>query len=181
MTLTSDVPPRTLALVLCVISGISLTGVAVTLFMPLLPQDRDSCHRWGFGSKAISHCESCSLDNRCIFKGYCYVNHYSVVPLLPESVFRSEASFEIYKKDVLLPAINGLEGCCNLTCVHCGLNGIIGHILGKPDAQLMKEALTAGLDDELQALDDPEMVSAIPIAPFFLSAPALNVVLTSGE
>jgi hypothetical protein len=42
--------------------------------------------------------------------------------------------------------------------------GIIDHILGKPDAQLMKEALTVGLDerqtedDRLQALDDLEMV-----------------------
>ncbi|KAG1892853.1 uncharacterized protein F5891DRAFT_71882 [Suillus fuscotomentosus] len=104
----------------------------------------DSCHRWGFDSKAISHCESCSLDNRCIFKGYCYVNHHSVVPLLPESVFPSEASFEIYQRDVLLTVINGLEGCCKLTCVHYG---IIDRILGKPDAQLTKEALTVGLDE----------------------------------
>ncbi|KAG1787271.1 armadillo-type protein [Suillus plorans] len=42
--------------------------------------------------------------------------------------------------------------------------GIIDHILGKPDAQLMKEALTVGLDerqaedDRLQALDDLEML-----------------------
>ncbi|KAG2344610.1 Fes1-domain-containing protein [Suillus weaverae] len=42
--------------------------------------------------------------------------------------------------------------------------GIIDHILGKPDAQLMKEALTKGLDetqaedDRLQALDDLEML-----------------------
>lgn len=45
--------------------------------------------------------------------------------------------------------------------------GIIDHILGKPDAQLMKEALTVDLDerhaedDELQALNDPEMVRSI--------------------
>ncbi|KAG1721961.1 armadillo-type protein [Suillus lakei] len=42
--------------------------------------------------------------------------------------------------------------------------GIIDHILGKPDAQLMKEALSVGLDerqaedDRLQALDDLEML-----------------------
>ncbi|KAG1829253.1 Fes1-domain-containing protein [Suillus variegatus] len=93
--------------------------------------------------------------------------HAAVVPLLPESVFPSEASFEIYQRDVLLPAINGLEGCCKLTCVHYGFNGIIDRILGKPDAQLMKEALTVDLDerhaedDELQALNDPEMVRSI--------------------
>ncbi|KAG1856736.1 hypothetical protein F4604DRAFT_1797651 [Suillus subluteus] len=37
----SDVPIHTLALVLCVTSGISVAGVVVTLFIPLLPNDRD--------------------------------------------------------------------------------------------------------------------------------------------
>lgn len=36
---TSDVPIRTLALVLCVTSGISVAGVVVTLFIPLLPNN----------------------------------------------------------------------------------------------------------------------------------------------
>ncbi|KAG2151093.1 uncharacterized protein EDB93DRAFT_320658 [Suillus bovinus] len=36
---TSDVHIRTLALVLCVVSGISFAGVVMTLFMPFLPKD----------------------------------------------------------------------------------------------------------------------------------------------
>ncbi|KAG2054597.1 hypothetical protein BDR06DRAFT_1007763 [Suillus hirtellus] len=39
--LASDVHIPTLALVLCVISGISVAGVVLTLFMPLLPEDGD--------------------------------------------------------------------------------------------------------------------------------------------
>ncbi|KAG1859101.1 hypothetical protein C8R48DRAFT_258115 [Suillus tomentosus] len=39
--LASDVHIPTLALVLCVISGISVAGVVVTLFIPLLPEDGD--------------------------------------------------------------------------------------------------------------------------------------------
>ena len=45
--------------------------------------------------------------------------------------------------------------------------GIIDAILGKPDAELMKEALAVavdekrGEDERIQALDDFEMVSAI--------------------
>jgi hypothetical protein len=45
--------------------------------------------------------------------------------------------------------------------------GIIDHILGKPDAQLMREALIIGIDerqtedDRLQALDDLEMVRSM--------------------
>lgn len=52
--------------------------------------------------------------------------------------------------------------------------GIIDHILGKPDAQLMKEALTVGLDERqtedtrLQALDDLEMVRPIIEGPEWL-------------
>jgi len=48
--------------------------------------------------------------------------------------------------------------------------GIIDHILGKPDAQLMKEALQVGIDetqaedDRLKALDDLEMVCPLNIA-----------------
>ncbi|KAG1775633.1 hypothetical protein EV702DRAFT_1115422 [Suillus placidus] len=38
---TSDAPIHTLALVLCVVSGITVVGVVVTLFMPLLPGDAD--------------------------------------------------------------------------------------------------------------------------------------------
>ncbi|KAG2047256.1 hypothetical protein BDR06DRAFT_100205 [Suillus hirtellus] len=111
----------------------------------------DSYHRWGFGNVALRLLQ---LVQSLHSKSYCYyVNHYSVVPSLSESVFRSEAYFEIYQIDVLLSAIDALEGCCKLTCVHYELNGNIDHILGKPDAQLMKEALTVGLDAELQMLD----------------------------
>ena len=45
--------------------------------------------------------------------------------------------------------------------------GIIDAILGKPDAELMKEALAVAVDEKrdederIQALDDFEMVSAI--------------------
>ncbi|KAG1807115.1 uncharacterized protein BJ212DRAFT_766142 [Suillus subaureus] len=42
---TSDVPIRTLALVLCVVSGITVAGVVVTLFMPLLPDGGDGLVR----------------------------------------------------------------------------------------------------------------------------------------
>lgn len=42
---TSNVPIRTLALVLCVVSGISIAGVVVTLFIPLLPEDGDGVVR----------------------------------------------------------------------------------------------------------------------------------------
>lgn len=38
---TSNVPIRTLALVLCVVSGISVAEVVVTLLIPLLPEDGD--------------------------------------------------------------------------------------------------------------------------------------------
>jgi hypothetical protein len=38
---TSNVPIRTLALVLCVVSGISVADVVVTLLIPLLPEDGD--------------------------------------------------------------------------------------------------------------------------------------------
>jgi hypothetical protein len=48
--------------------------------------------------------------------------------------------------------------------------GIIDHILGKPDAQLMKEALEVAVneaqieDDRLRALDDLEMVCPLNVA-----------------
>ncbi|KAG1721962.1 hypothetical protein EDB19DRAFT_1916984 [Suillus lakei] len=41
----SDARHGTLALVLCVVSGISVAGVVVTLFMPLLPEDGDGVVR----------------------------------------------------------------------------------------------------------------------------------------
>lgn len=48
--------------------------------------------------------------------------------------------------------------------------GIIDHILGKPDAQLMKEALEVAVnesqveDDRLRALEDLEMVCPLNVA-----------------
>jgi hypothetical protein len=45
MAFMSGVPTRTLALVLCVVSGVSVAGVVVTLFMPLLPKDGDGLVR----------------------------------------------------------------------------------------------------------------------------------------
>jgi hypothetical protein len=48
--------------------------------------------------------------------------------------------------------------------------GIIDHILGKPDAQLMKEALEVAVnesqveDDRLGALEDLEMVCPLNVA-----------------
>ncbi|KAG2151100.1 armadillo-type protein [Suillus bovinus] len=69
--------------------------------------------------------------------------------------------------------------------------GIIDHILGKPDAQLMKEALTVGLDerqtedDRLQALDDLEMLvqnidNANDLKKLGIWQPLHNLLLTSG-
>ena len=49
--------------------------------------------------------------------------------------------------------------------------GIIDHILGKPDAQLMKEALEVAVngshaeDDRLKALEDLEMVCPLTVVP----------------
>ncbi|KAG2117160.1 armadillo-type protein [Suillus discolor] len=68
--------------------------------------------------------------------------------------------------------------------------GIIDHILGKPDAQLMKEALTVGLDerqaedDRLQALDDLEMLvqnidNANDLAKLGIWQPLHNLLLAS--
>ncbi|KAG2363608.1 hypothetical protein BDR07DRAFT_1608703 [Suillus spraguei] len=43
---TSDLHIHTLALVLCIVSGISVAGVVVTLFIPLLPKDGDGFVRY---------------------------------------------------------------------------------------------------------------------------------------
>lgn len=43
---TSDLHIHTLALVLCIVSGISVAGVLVTLFIPLLPKDGDRFVRY---------------------------------------------------------------------------------------------------------------------------------------
>lgn len=47
----------------------------------------NSCDRWEFDSK--SYCESCSLDDRCVFQGFCHVDYDS------ESRFRVSMLFLI--------------------------------------------------------------------------------------